>query len=118
MKRRIEMTRFRAFMAAMTAISLLGGCGNQGKSADAPATIQVTPGDTSVVVSFAMDPGVEYWVFSAPSSSLNSTNFTTVLGGRATIGAISPQVISGLLNGTTYYFTINGRTNGGPGGPG
>ena len=27
-------------------------------------------------------------------------------------------VVTGLANGTTYYFTINGRTNNGPGGSG
>lgn len=31
-------------MAAMTAISPLAGCGDQGKSASAPATIQATAG--------------------------------------------------------------------------
>ncbi len=112
------MTRLLVFIVAMTSLSLLAGCGNQGKGADAPATIQATPGDTSVVVSFPMESNVEYWLFSAPSSSLTSTNFTTVLGGRVITGAVSPQVVAGLVNGTTYYFTINGRTNNGPGGPG
>ncbi len=112
------MTRFLVFMAAMTAISLLAGCGNQGKGADAPATIQATPGDTNVVVSFPMDSNVEYWLFYAPSSSLTSTNFTTVPGSKVITGAVSPLVVTGLANGTTYYFTINGRTNHGPGGPG
>src|SRR5450759_3843139 len=118
MKRRIEMTRLLVFIAAMTAISLLADCSNQGKSANAPAALQATEGDTSVVVSFFMDPGVDYWVFYAPSSSLTSTNFNTVPGGKVITNAVSPQVVAGLTNGTTYYFTINGRTNNGPGGPG
>jgi len=32
--------------------------------------------------------------------------------------AVSPLLVTGLTNGTTYSFTVNGRTNGGPGGPG
>jgi len=112
------MTRLLSFMAAMTAISLLAGCGDQGKSASAPATIQAIAGDTSAVVSFPMESNVEYWLFYAPSNSLTSTNFTTVPGGRVITSATSPQVVAGLVNGTAYYFTINGRTNNGPGGPG
>ena len=112
------MTRFLVFIAAMSAIALLAGCGNQGKSADAPAAIQATAGDTSVVVSFPMESNVEYWLFYAPSSSLTSTNFNTVPGGKVITSAVSPQVVAGLANGTTYYFTINARTNNGPGGPG
>ena len=105
-------------MAAMTAISLLAGCGNQGKSASAPSTIEATAGDGSAVVSFSMESNVEYWLFYAPSGSLTSTNFTTVTGGRVITDAVSPLVVTGLANGTTYYFTINGRTDHGPGGSG
>ena len=112
------MTRLLVLMAAMTAISLLAGCSNQGKSASAPSTIEATAGDTSVVVSFPMESNVEYWLFHAPSDSLTSTNFNTVPGGKVITSAVSPQVVSGLANGTTYYFTINGRTDNGPGGSG
>jgi predicted small lipoprotein YifL len=118
LRRQVEMTRILVSMLALAATSLLAGCGNQGKTADPPATIQAVAGDSSVVVSFSMDPGVEYWLFYAPSSSLTSTNFTSVAGGRVITNAVSPQGIAGLINGTTYYFTINGRTNSGPGGSG
>ena len=116
--KRIEMIRLLTCILVMTTISLFAGCGDQGKSADPPATIQAASGDSSTVVSFSMDPGVEYWLFYAPSSSLTSTNFTSVAGGKVITNAVSPHVVSGLTNGTTYYFTINGRTNHGPGGPG
>jgi hypothetical protein len=112
------MTRLLAFISALAAISLLAGCGSPGKAANAPTTIQATGGDASVVVSFPMESNVEYWLFYAPSNTLTSTNFTAVLGGRVITNAVSPQVIAGLPNGTTYYFTINGRTGNGPGGPG
>jgi hypothetical protein len=112
------MTRILVSILALAATYLLAGCGNQGKAADPPATIQATSGDSSAVVSFSMDPGAEYWLFYAPSSSLTSTNFTSVAGGMVITNVVSPQVVTGLTNGTTYYFTINGRTNHGPGGPG
>ena len=102
----------------MATISLLAGCGSEGKSASAPASIQVAAGDNSAVVSFPMESNVEYWVFYAPSSSLTSTNFNTVPGGKVITSAVSPQLVLGLPNGTPYYFTVNGRTNNGPGGSG
>lgn len=112
------MTRLLAFLLALAAVSLLAGCSSQGKEASPPTTIQAAAGDSSAVVSFSMDPGVEYWLFYAPSNNLTSTNFTTVAGGKLITNAVSPQVVAGLTNGTTYYFTINGRTNNGPGGAG
>jgi hypothetical protein len=39
-------------------------------------------------------------------------------GGGTKINATSPLVLTGLVNGTSYSFSVNGRTNGGPGGPG
>lgn len=104
-------------LAAAT-LSLLAGCSNEGKSANPPATISVAAGDGSAVVTFAAESGVDYWLFYAPSSSLDSTNFNTLPGGKVVINALSPQLVSGLQNGTTYYFTMNGRTNHGPGGSG
>ena len=118
LRKRAAMTRLLAFILGLAAILQLAGCSGNGKEASPPAAIQATAGDTSAVVSYAMDPGVEYWLFYAPSSSLTSTNFTTVAGGRVITTAVSPLVVTGLTNGTTYYFTVNGRTNHGPGGAG
>lgn len=112
------MKRLFSFLVGLTAAVLLGGCNSQGKPADPPQSIQADARENGVVVSFPMAEGVEYWIFYAPSNSLTSTNFTTVPGGRVLPAAVSPQLIAGLTNGTTYYFTINGRTRGGPGGPG
>ena len=112
------MKRLLAFLVGLTAVFLLGGCSSQGKPADPPPSVQAEARENGVVVTFPMADGVEYWIFYAPSNSLTSTNFTTVSGGRLLPGAVSPQLIAGLTNGTTYYFTINGRTHGGPGGPG
>jgi hypothetical protein len=112
------MIRLLTRTLAMIAIVLLTGCGVAGNPAAPPAAVVATEGDSSVVVSFPMEPNVEYWLFYAPTSNLTSTNFNTVLGGKVITAAVSPQLVIGLPNGTTYYFTINGRTDKGPGGAG
>ena len=112
------MKQLLACLTGLFAALLLGGCSSQGKSAPPPVSVQVEARDNSALVTFSMEDGVEYWLFYAPSSSLTATNFTSILGGRMLTGAISPQVIGGLDNGTAYYFTVNGRTHGGPGGTG
>jgi len=112
------MNRLFAFTLAIAAVLLLAGCSGGGKSAEPPASVQATAAEGSVVVSFTMAPNVDYWLFYAPSGELTSTNFTSVPGGKVIVDAVSPQRVTGLANGTTYYFTINGRTGGGPGGSG
>ena len=114
----MKTIRLLTLLLAVATVSLLAGCGNEGKSANPPATISVEPGDGNVVVTFLAESGVEYWLFYAPSSALDSTNFNTLPGGKVIIQAVSPQVVQGLQNGTTYYFTMNGRTDHGPGGSG
>src|SRR5207248_2374369 len=37
---------------------------------------------------------------------------------RVVRNAQSPQIVTGLTNGTTYSITVNGRKSGGPGGDG
>jgi hypothetical protein len=96
---------------------LLGGCGGQGTSASPPANFKVTEADASVIVTWDAEPGVDYWIFYGPGSNITTANWATS-GGRAIVNAINPTTITGLANGTTYSFTINGRKSGGPGGPG
>lgn len=95
----------------------MAGCSSQGSSADAPADFRVVAGDGSVTATWTPVEGVEYWIFYAVGENVTTANWVN-LNGRVLTKAASPQVISGLLNGTTYSFTINARTNGGPGGPG
>lgn len=112
------MKRF-ALLLASTALSfLLAACGgSSGSSADAPPDFKVVAGDGSVTISWTAEPEVVYWIFYGPGSNITTTNWSTT-GGRVIAGATSPQVITGLINDSTYSFTINGRKNGGPGGSG
>lgn len=89
-----------------------------GSSVSPPADVKVVAGDSGATVSWTMESGVEYWVFSAAASSIDSSNWSTLPQAKVIRNATSPQIISTLTNGTTYSFTVNGRTSGGPGGPG
>lgn len=74
------------------------------------------PGNGQVTVSWVPDPGVEYWLLYAPVSSISTTSPPP--GHVWVLRVTSPYVVAGLTNGVTYSFTLNGRINGGPGGPG
>lgn len=111
------MQKLLAFLAA-SAFALLAGCGgNNGSTADPPADFRVVPGDGSAIVSWTAEPDVDYWIFFGPGANINTGNWATT-GGSVIPNAISPRIITGLANGSTYSFTINGRRDRGPGGPG
>ena len=113
---------FKLFVAALTAALLSVACGN-GEPAPAPTGVLVSAGESSATVTWNMVDGVEYWLFFGPSS-VTPTTTATMQGwfglpfGNVILKASSPYTVTGLVNGTSYSFSINARTNGGPGGPG
>ncbi|TRZ64258.1 MAG: hypothetical protein D4S02_11095 [Rhodocyclaceae bacterium] len=116
------MKRHYHLIATAFAIQILGGClggqFNLGSSANPPVDVKLVAGDSSVTVTWSMAPNVEYWIFSAPVDSISTDGWARLIGVQATINAVSPQVVTGLANGLKYSFTVNGRVDGGPGGPG
>ena len=96
----------------------LSGCNNKGAPAPAPTNVSVAPGDSGVTVTWNTVPGVQYFVWWAPVASLTPEGCASIPTCFATANVSSPYVIPNLINGTTYSVTVNGRTNGGPGGPG
>jgi len=109
------LARFLLILGALFATA----CNVGGGSAESPPTdVKVVVGDGGVTVSWTMESGVEYWVFSAAASSISTDNWSTLPQARVVRNATSPQIVTGLVNGTTYSFTVNGRSSGGPGGPG
>ena len=97
---------------------MLSGCGG-GKSANPPSGgLTVVAGDGRVTLTWAMESNVEYWAFYVAGPSISSDTPTSVSGHVDRPNVTSPLTISGLVNGVTYAFTVNGRISGGPGGSG
>ena len=112
---------FKLFAAMLVAVLLSVACG--GEAAPAPTGLVVTAGESTVTVSWDATPGVEYWLFFGPSSiaptdTTSMQNWIGLIGGNVLLKVTSPYVVSGLANGVGYSFSVNGRTDGGPGGPG
>lgn len=106
----------RLKLVTVVASLVMAGCGGGGSSAAPPAAgLSLDPGDGQVTVRWAADAGVEYWL-----GYLAATTVSLVFGSPHTwvLNVSSPYVVSGLTNGTTYAFSVNGRTDGGPGGVG
>ncbi len=101
-------------MALFVAVFLSACGGGNGGPASPPASgITVVPGNGQVTVSWTQDTGVQYWVWYAPGATVT----TTTPGHLTKVNVTSPYVLTGLVNGATYSFAINGRTGGGAGGP-
>ncbi len=112
------MKSLASLAAALAASILLSACGgSKGGPAGAPADFRVVAGDSSITATFTAEPDVVYWIFYGPGPNITTTNWVTS-GGRVLTNVTSPTVITGLVNGLTYSFTINGRKDGGPGGEG
>ncbi|WP_283744385.1 hypothetical protein [Sideroxydans sp. CL21] len=125
------MKRFFAFiMVAIVTMSLAGCFGSGASSAPQPTNVAVAAKDSRVVVTWDSIPGVTYWVFTAAGTGVTPTNCSSMAVCGTTLYATSPQTVSSLpgtygtfgtvplTNGVQYSFTVNGRINGGPGGPG
>lgn len=112
------MKRYFAFILTIIFTILLQGCYSRGSSAPAPTNVNAVAGDTSVTITWDMLPEVEYWIFKATASNVTPESCFGTPGCQMIMNAVSPTVFSGLANGTTYSFSINGRMNSGIGGPG
>ncbi len=113
------MMKFLARSLLVLGALFATGCNvGGGKSSSAPPDVKVVAGDGGATVSWTMESGVEYWVFSAAASSISPESWASLPQARVVRNATSPQIVAGLTNGTTYSFTVNGRRSGGPGGAG
>ncbi|MDO8698889.1 MAG: hypothetical protein Q7J75_00425 [Rhodoferax sp.] len=112
----------KLFASSLFAAMFLTACG--GGDPAPPATgVTVTARESTATVSWNMQDGVEYWLFYGPTSIAPADTSTMhgwigLPGGSVLLKVSSPIVVTGLVNGTSYSFSLNGRTNGGPGGAG
>jgi hypothetical protein len=123
--------------SALLLTVLIAACGGKGQSADPPSDLTVqSNGDTQVTLNWTAQPGVQYWVLCAPGDTITSKSWSTTIGGNAYSTArdgagiyngdtslaghavTPPFNVTGLRNGVQYAFTVNARTDGGPGGAG
>jgi len=124
----MSLFSIKPFIAAFTAIAFLSACGGGGGNSTAPPVggLTLEPGEAGVTVSWTSVPGVEYWLYAAPGSSIckncgNSPNNWFQITGAVSRGLSnakisSPYFLSGIVNDTVYSFIMDGRVNGGPGG--
>ena len=104
------------FIISITVL-LLNGCSfDNGSSAAPPSNLTATAGDGKVKVEWTASSGVEYWLFSATDAALSAFTWTGLPNAQVAINASSPFYLCGLPNGVPFYFAVNGRINGGPGG--
>ncbi len=114
-----EMKKYFLFPIAAAATLSLTGCFGGGSSSAAPPTnVAVVAKDSRVVVTWDMQPGVQYWIWKAAAADVTPQTCSQLPLCTTLINVSSPATISGLTNGTLYSFSVNSRINGGPGGAG
>lgn len=106
--------RIRLVLTGLLSAALVSACGGGGSSASAPANVSVVAGDTQTIISWTAEPGVDYWLWYKAGSSIAPGDKTASFK----LNVSPPYILTGLTNGTQYAFSINGRTDGGAGGPG
>jgi len=114
---RFNLRLLFAVIAALGLSAAIVGCGGGNRApADPPAGgIVATPGEGNVTITWNAAPGVEYWLVYAATPSISATPTPTVNHVWAQ-AVTSPFIITGLTNGVTYSFAMNGRTGSGAGG--
>ena len=75
-----------------------------------------TAGDQRVELSWNAEVGADYWAFASTDPTLSLNNWTTQPNAKVVRNIRSPGAVTGLTNGITYYFIVNGRNRAGAGG--
>ena len=98
------------------ASSLLLACSKGETPPEAPSNVQASAGDQRVELSWTPESGADYWAFASSDPTLSLNNWTTQTNAKVVRNIRSPGAVTGLTNGVTYYFIINGRNRAGAGG--
>lgn len=101
----------------------VASCGGNGHPVAPPTDFAVQEvGDTQVTLNWTAEPGVSYWVWFAPGTTMTTQNYDKTANVQAWTLVTPPFVLKGsksgiaLTNGTTYSFSVNARTGDAPGG--
>jgi hypothetical protein len=123
----MSLLTFKSVLAILAAAALVSACGGSGQSASPTVGgLKVEPGEAGVTFTWTAVPGVQYWLYGAPASSIckncgNSPfNWFQIAGavsrGQSNALISSPYFLTGITNDTLYSFMMDARVNGGPGG--
>lgn len=113
-------------LAPLTLIAALSACGGgKDSTVSAPTNFSMQAQDSQFYMSWDASPGVEYWVFCDPNQQTIDSHTSNLHPGRLYYRGIyasgNQSTVSyyatGVTNGTQYACTVNGRTDGGAGGP-
>jgi len=90
----------------------LTGCGTNSSSVPmAPSGVTATPGESQATISWTAVPNAtSYKIYASTTSGVTPSN------GTAITGATSPYTVTGLTDGTTYYFVVTAVNSNNSGG--
>jgi|GEM_PF-5215270 len=92
-------------LALLFTACLKPGDGGSSKSVVAPTNVTVTAGDGRVTISWSSNVTINNLYF-ASEPGVNKDNYAAKSGGTRRQGVTSPYTVTGLRNGTTYYFVV------------
>ncbi len=118
----MRLQSLKVILSLLVAAFVAAGCGG-GSPAAAPSGLKAEATESTLTISWDSTPGVEYWLFYAPTvyapaDNSNMSRWFGLPGGAVLLNVTSPYTLTGLSNVNSYSFTVNGRTGSGPGGPG
>ncbi|HEY6239770.1 MAG TPA: hypothetical protein VIW78_02925, partial [Burkholderiales bacterium] len=99
---------------AIASFILVAGCHRQADApGDAPTGLKVKEGEGQVTVTWDQLPGLTYWIFFRPGSSVTPA----ATGVPVIFDAQSPRIVSGLPNAIQYAFVMNATNQDSHAGP-
>ena len=118
----IEQLKKAAVLLALTALAACGGSGDGGGACvagqvqqngqcvtriGAPTGVTASAGEGLVTISWPAVAGASsYNLYKAAASGVTTSNYGALSAGGRLAGVASPVVVTGLTNGTTYYFVV------------
>jgi len=102
-----------SILLAATLIAVSGCKRASNPPSDPPGNVTVLPGDGVALLSWAPLPGLTYWIFYRPGTTVNAAE----PGSIAVKNAQEPRAVTGLLNDLQYAFVMNATNDDSAAGP-